>query len=720
MNDMVKPDQDEVKPEDQIIQEDTGINVHELAGVYNKTVTDLSDHIDQQEVNYNIRHCIWSGQSEDGRKHARTNGNKPFPWDGASDLKVPTIDEIINHGVAMDVLALAKANIRGVAVEGGDLAKAAVVSNFMRWLVMSQMTELSDEAEVLSNYRRERGIGLLGIYWESKVQKTQQKISLAEVEQAYPDIAAAIKQGVFIEEVTKLVVQLLKGTVSTKKAKAMIKELRTTGETTVPVVVQQVNRPMVKAYAIGEDVFLPPNTANNPQSARHIFVRSFMSPEELREKVISEKWDVEYIEDAIEHGMGSNGTAQTEANGAARSGALRVGVSGSESLYDGLIEVVRAYQRLSDEDGVPGIYCTIFCPACHTSEDDADSYAKHELLGYKNGLYPFVPFKRENISRLLLDSRGVPEVGKCWQEATKVEMDSRIDGASLATVPPRRGPVGREPGNFSPGSYVGERRPGEYGFLEIPPPPSASVEVQQRLEYVTRKYFGRPVNDDTSGEWQVKQQKDTQTWLKGWQQVFRMIWDLYDQYGPDEEWFRVIGANSDKAQKFAKKDFSGKYDFYLAFDVMNMDPEAFAQKIDMMGKLGQQYDKTGQMNWGEFLAATFEMIDPVLAERFIIPQEVASQKEVSDTHRDISLMAAGIDLDVPQVGVNAELRMQVIQGWVKGAEDNPATDVQQRLQGDEALRNRIEKYTKQLQFQSDQRKNAVIGRMGTAPAGATG
>ena len=66
------------------------------------------------------------------------------------------------------------------------------------------------------------------------------------------------------------------------------------------------------------------------------------------------------------------------------------------------------------------------------------------------------------------------------------------------------------------------------------------------------------------------------------------------------------------------------------------------------------------------------------------------------------------------------MRQQVLQSWTQGAQDNPATDVQQRLQSDEALRNRLERYTKQLKFQEDQRQNAVIGRTGTAPAGATG
>jgi len=39
---------------------------------------------------------------------------------------------------------------------------------------------------------------------------------------------------------------------------------------------------------------------------------------------------------------------------------------------------------------------------------------------------------------------------------------------------------------------------------------------------------------------------------------------------------------------------------------------------------------------------------------------------------------------------------------------------------DESLRKRIERYSQQLQFQMDQRENAQIGRIGTAPAGSIG
>ena len=51
-----------------------------------------------------LRHCLWPGQSEDGRKHAAayaeaTNAEPEtldvMPWEGASDARVPIIDEII-------------------------------------------------------------------------------------------------------------------------------------------------------------------------------------------------------------------------------------------------------------------------------------------------------------------------------------------------------------------------------------------------------------------------------------------------------------------------------------------------------------------------------------------------------------------------------------------------------------------------------------------------
>jgi hypothetical protein len=60
------------------------------------------------------------------------------------------------------------------------------------------------------------------------------------------------------------------------------------------------------------------------------------------------------------------------------------------------------------------------------------------------------------------------------------------------------------------------------------------------------------------------------------------------------------------------------------------------------------------------------------------------------------------------MGTPPELGLQIIQGYVQ---NDPV--VQQRLQNQQdPFGKRIEKLTKQLQFQITQRQNAQIGRLG--------
>ena len=76
-------------------------------------------------------------------------------------------------------------------------------------------------------------------------------------------------------------------------------------------------------------------------------------------------------------------------------------------------------------------------------------------------------------------------------------------------------------------------------------------------------------------------------------------------------------------------------------------------------------------------------------------------------------MWGGMDVEVPQNNVDAQLRLQIVQSWLKGSDDIPASDVQARLENDEAFAARIEKHVKQLQFIITQQENAGIGRRGT-------
>jgi hypothetical protein len=64
------------------------------------TIFGSSSRVDRVE---NTRFCRWSGQSDDGKKHADLQGDeKAFPWEGASDTRIFMADEVINSLVDLE------------------------------------------------------------------------------------------------------------------------------------------------------------------------------------------------------------------------------------------------------------------------------------------------------------------------------------------------------------------------------------------------------------------------------------------------------------------------------------------------------------------------------------------------------------------------------------------------------------------------------------------
>ena len=713
---------DAMADEAKVVRDDSP-DVEDVSAEYRTCVNDFGTYTTMLNRNYDARHCRWPGQSSDQRKRAQiVNGVKkaPFPWDGASDLKVAVVDELIEDAVATDVVGLASANMRAVPVGADDLGKATLATHFMRWLMDSEMREKDDEAELVSQVRHEGGVGVLKVFWSQKVQRVAKEVTMEELVAKYPILGEAMAAGTLDDEIAAMLVQIF-GTedmpVKKTRAKAMVSELREKGKTVIPAKESVEARPKVKARTPGVDLFFPLNTSSL-QEASAIYEREWMSPAQSRERVHTDGWDEDYVEYVVTHCTGE--TEGDTINSEYRNDVERTGYGGADDgARSGLVEWVYAYRKRSDENGVPGVYVTIFCPSASKGSDDTigNGYAKQELLGYRHGCYPFVAFARERISRCLLDSRGIPEMGAGWQNATKVEMDSRIDTASLATCPPRFHPIGKDPADWGPGSSVPTRAGrADYGFLEAPPFPNHSIEVQASLMKMTRQYFGRPTDALDAAEAAKKTQKLLNRYLRPWRDVMEMVWALYHQYGPEEEFFRVGGATSEQAMKFKKSDFSAKYSFWFSFDVLDLDPERIMVALEKLGPIMAQWDAGGQLNREEVLRMfVARVFGPVVADRLIMPKETAIDKETKETKNDIALMAAGIDTD-PPMNSATQIRQQVLQQWQQGSKDNPATDVQQRLATDEALKKRVEKYTKQLEFQEQQRQNAQIGRQGAAPA----
>ena len=287
----------------------------------------------------------------------------------------------------------------------------------------------------------------------------------------------------------------------------------------------------------------------------------------------------------------------------------------------------------------------------------------------------------------------------------------------MSTVPPIEYQVGRRPERIGPGAQVPVRRRGEVGFLQIPPYSPASTEVEMQLRALADRMTGRATGPEDAVDANVLKQNLVNNWLQGWKSVLRQIWSLEREYGGPEIWFRVM--NNEQGATLMVDETADLYDFDLTWNALDADGEKVMKKLEIVGTILGQYDRSGQARYDEFLRIFIGAVDPNLASKLIAPAQEATDKEVMETSEDIAKIYSGQVVNAPQ-GANAELRLQVMQQYLQGTEEIPAEDVQQRMQEDKLFSERLGQYAKQLEFTLTQQKNALVGRLGTAPGNVPG
>jgi hypothetical protein len=549
--------------------------------------------------------------------------------------------------------------------------------------------------ELGANYLLERGILISYVGWHREDRRFLQNLSLQQISQISPEVSAAIQSGEEDEALVELLIATFEGT-TPKRAKKALKDLRKNGEAELPIVRRQINAPEVKTLAPDGDFFFPPYVTD-PQRAPYCFWRTYYTPQELENKVITDGWDEGFVDYVIEHYRGvSIDSIEREQEG-------RRSISLTDNAYEAeeLIEITYGYQRLIDqEDGSEGIYCTVFHREFEGNEM-AQGYAKFELLnGYED--YPVVVTKLSEDSKRLYDTNTIPSVLRGIQNQVKVERDSRIDRNSLATLPPILHPVGQAPNDWGPGRMIPYRRKGDLDFAPTPAYNQGSLEMEQTQQTQADRLVGLDENSNIS---QIRQQFLVDKFLSHTAEVLRMAFKCFQRFGPDEVFFRVTGTPDPLT--FTKGNPDENFDILINFDVQNTDPETVKSKLAQFVQLNQ-LNANNRLNVDSLLDIAAAEIDPVMADAVLQPVETAQQEVVQGVTDDLSKIYSGIEQPARPAG--ASIAIQVIQQY------SQQPDIAQRLQTDPAFAERLQKYAGQYTFQVQQAQNAQIGRVGTAPA----
>jgi hypothetical protein len=649
-----------------------------------------------------IRFAVWEGQDEDGKKHQENNSkDEVFPWDGASDTRVRLADAVINESADILTTAFTRGILRASPTEVSDAAQAEVVTTLLRYYRDNKLrNELRQEAGLLASYGLQYGFAALHVRWDREVTKKMMPITMDDLvaiaqqagdESALGQLPAMIANPDQVE----LAAEVLEAELGLKRrrAKKMVRELREDGATEMPTDVVTKNCPQVVALKPFDDLFFPPETVEL-QSASHVFRRVWMSEFEMRELVSVYGYNEDWVEAVLNAQEGHPPNYQDPLS----------------DLYtqtgdiEGLHEIVYAYTKQVDPtDGVLSVHCTVFNPKI------TELVGKETVLDHMAGQYPFVVYRRENVARKLVDTRGVPDIVHTWQNEIKGQRDMLYDRASLMvfpplTVPARMGQVYR----LQPGSELPEMRPGEVKFLD--PPKSNPNEALNVIAYVEKQcdeYFGR-LNDNTNPVIaQAKMQSMVDAYMTAWSEAFTMMFRLVQEYLGDEELQRIAGMSPDLPS--SQGEIQGAYDFAVKFDVRELDSEYVIAKMKAIIDL-LPIDTAGTVDRAKLMSIAVSMVDPILGQSVLSDQRGAAQKTFDKVNQDVALMALGNEAAYTENDPTAAMKMQFMQQIVQ---NNPK--YQEALQGDERFQALLDNYGKNLQQSVAQEQNKMVGRLGVQP-----
>jgi hypothetical protein len=652
--------------------------------------------------NDDIRLARWDGQTDDGKKYSSNEGVTAFPFEGASDVRCRLVDQTINELVVLMVSSWQLARLRVSGTEYNDAGTAASVQNLSNWIVNNRMkAELVKEAELWAQYSQQFGWAAVHIGWERKLGLRTSSITSGELQsrgmngdQMAMELLNSITKTGASDLTKSLVATVL--SVSMNEAERIANELSSAGTSTYTEQYTVSSQPAVAALKPFDEICFPPETLDL-QDARVIFRRTFMTAVEMRERIETDGWNEAFVEQAENCAGKSSWYADPNLI------PSTTNITNTLHRSDNLVEIIYAYTRQIGPDGIPAIYYTVFCP-----QVDEDTFAKHELLEYAHGMYPFVEMRREHIRRSIVESRGVPELAYTDQLEIKAQRDSIRDRTAFETLPPIKVKKRLGTQNFiQPGGLLPVTTPDDYTFLSPPQGnPSLAFNLIDRVEINNASYFGLYHAAIPPVKTQATQQFLINNWLNAWSKVLKQIISLGLQYMDGAEIERVVG----QPLVVSPNDICHGYDFNVSYNVKELDTDYVLEKLKAMASFVVPMDAGGVLNRNELVTRFVEAISPEASKSLILDQAAASQRMYEQVQTDFAKMMLGMEPQYTENDPTAKSKLQFAQDIIQ---KNPKA--QQAAQQDPQFQALLKNYFQNLQMSVSQQENKTIGRLGVTP-----
>jgi hypothetical protein len=144
-----------------------------------------------------------------------------------------------------------------------------------------------------------------------------------------------------------------------KRMRDIAQQILETGTAEFPAPYYRENGPKIVPLRIYEDVFFHANVTDI-QRAPVIFLRQWLTRAEILERAATEGWDDDFVTGLLGEEKGQGHEGQSGFDESSTDGTGPGVFDGELDRRRGHYEIVTAYRRSVDEDGIMGIYVTKF------------------------------------------------------------------------------------------------------------------------------------------------------------------------------------------------------------------------------------------------------------------------------------------------------------------------------------------------------------------------
>lgn len=734
--------------------EPAGCPVAELLQEMEDAVSNTRPYLAVMQTAAEVRHCLWDGQSDDGRKHAEDLGREAFPYEGASDARVRVCEEVGREHwlVLMAATFRGKASFQARQLTEESRTSAHKLEQVMKYYLSGPMRrEVRTVLALAFDWMLFYGLSVIHTGWYERRQLKRARLTASDLvewamqqgtqevgdemammeesgEQMDPAAQEALAVAVpaALQQLQERVMLMLTMNLPEARAeleallrqydpqmqnpKRVVRLLQKSGEADYFTAEVVESRPSWEALLPGVDILFPPET-KDLQRARWVVRVRWLTRSEVLAAAKMEGWEEDWTE-AVLGRSGQGFRYMAEMDWVLGGGGVERAIPWTDKQGKSY-QICDVWQRTVTDQGVPFIRHSLVHQAV------PDEYGLDEVSSPPDGKLPFFEVKREHHKSLLWESRGLATEAATEQSAIKIQFDARTDHTSLAVSPPLIKPPSlagaAQTGRVRPGGELIEFRDGTVRHMDIRGDTGKSIEIERALWDRLARRFGRMDASVPPALTQLHMEVLVANVFTDLTEVLRHTVGLLQAHMPDLENMRVnagmgLFSARGKAQALSATtaEIGGEYDVDISFDVRDMDLQWLREKASLLVELAIPLDSQAIIDRGMFVKLLLDAVDPRLEAATLDGAEAALNEE-QDELMQLAIIVAGEEPPFVEQGQNHALRLQVLQ---RALQRSPRLDSIAR--GDQQVAAVLEARMKMHQQQVSQEENKVIGRQGAA------